>query len=58
MRLDFLYTPYATSSRGNTGNIITFAQFEEWNSLAETRDDRESNNTSYDDSTMPPLIGE
>ena len=58
MRLDFSYTPYATSSRGNTGNIITFAQFEEWNSLAETRDDRESNNTSYDDSTMPPLIGE
>ena len=30
------YTPYAISSRGETGNIITFAQFEEGNSLSET----------------------
>ena len=31
------YTPYAISSRGKTGNIITFAQFEEGNSLSETQ---------------------
>ena len=36
MRLAVSYTPYAISSRGKTGNIITFAQFEEGNSLSET----------------------
>ena len=29
MRLAVTYTPYGTSSREQTGNIITFAQFEE-----------------------------
>ena len=59
------YTPYATSSRGETGGIITFAQFEEGglllettNLLAKSFDNMESNNKSDDDSNMPPLISE
>ena len=59
------YTPCATYSRGETGDIITFAQFEEenvlsetHNLLAETRDDTESGNKYDDNSTMPPLISE
>ena len=36
MRPDVSSTPYATSSREQTGNIITFAQFEEGNLLSET----------------------
>ena len=31
------YAPYATSSRGESGDIITFAQFEEGCLLSETR---------------------
>ena len=34
MRPDVSYTPYATSSREQTGNIITFTQFEEGNLLS------------------------
>ena len=59
------YTTYAPYSREQTGNIITFAQFEEGNLLSETknllsetRDDSESGNKYDDDSTMPPLISE
>ena len=37
IRLDVLYTSYATSSMEQTGNIITFAQFEEGNLLYETQ---------------------
>ena len=36
MRLAVAYTPYATSSRLKTGNVITFAQFEKGNSPSET----------------------
>ena len=36
------YTPYATSSREQTGDVITFAQFEEGTILTETRNDAES----------------
>ena len=50
------YTPYATSSMGETGNIITFAQFEQRDSLSETRDYTESGNKSDGDYTMSPLI--
>ena len=50
------YTPYATSSREQTGNINTFTHFEEGNILSETSDDVESGDESDDDSTMPPLI--
>ena len=63
MRLAVSFTPYATSSREQTVNIITFAQFEEGvllsetqNLSSETRDDTEISNKYYDDSTMPPLI--
>ena len=33
------YTLYATSSKEQTGVVITFAQFEEGNILTETRND-------------------
>ena len=42
MRLAVAYTPYATSSKEQTGDVITFAQFEEGNILTETRNDAES----------------
>ena len=61
MHPSVLYTPCATSSRGRTGDIIVFAQFEEGgllsktqNLLFETHDDTESGNKYYDNSTMPP----
>ena len=65
MRPAVLYTLYATNSKGQTGNIITFAQFEEGgllyenqNLLSEYRDDTESSNESDDNSTLTPLISE
>ena len=42
------YITCATSSRGKTGDIITFTQFEEGNLLSETRDDAESCDESDD----------
>ena len=36
------YIPYATSSRKQTGNVITFAKFEEGNILTETRNHTEN----------------
>ena len=39
MRPEVTYTPYATSSKKQTGDVITFAQFEEGNLLTETRND-------------------
>ena len=33
------YTPYATSSKEKTGNVIKFAQFEEGDLLTETHND-------------------
>ena len=47
------YTLCATSLRGETGNIIMFAQFEEVNILTKTRNNAES---CDDDSIMPPLL--
>ena len=58
MCLDVSCTPYGTSSREKTDNIITFAQFEEGNLLSETCENSESNDECDDDSTMPPLINE
>ena len=58
------YTPCATSLRGETGNIITFTQFEERNSPSkinlpyETRNDAESGDKSYDNSIILPLLRE
>ena len=40
------YTPYAKSSKEQTGDIITFAQFKEGNILTETRKDKESGDES------------
>ena len=50
------YTPFAASSKEQTGNIITFAHFEEGNLLSETRNDAESGDESNDDLIMPPLL--
>ena len=50
MRPFVMYTPCATSSRGKTGDIITFTQFEEGYLLSETRNDTESGDESDDDS--------
>ena len=36
MRPAVTYTPFTTSSRGETGNISTFAQFEEGGILTKT----------------------
>ena len=46
------YTPYATSSKEQTGNVITFAQFEEGNILTETRSNAESGDESDNESIM------
>ena len=58
MRPSVTYTPCATSSWEQTGNIITFVQFEEDNSLSKNRNDAESSDKFDDDSIMPPLISE
>ena len=52
MRMTVTYTPYATSSREQTGNVITFAHFEEGNILTETRNDTESGDKSDNESIM------
>ena len=46
------YNLYATSPKEQTGNIITFAQFEERNILTETRNDAESGEESDSESIM------
>ena len=52
MRPAVTYTPYATSSREQTGDIITFAHFEEGNKLTKTRNDAESGDESDNESIM------
>ena len=52
MRPAVTYTLYATSSKEQTGDIITFTQFEEGNILTETRNDAESCDESYRKSLM------
>ena len=56
MRPPVTYTPCATSSREQTVNIITFAQFEEGGVLTKTCNDAESSDKSDDGSIMPPLL--
>ena len=51
MRLAVTYTPYATSSKEQTGDVITFTQFEEGNLLTETRNDTESDD-EYDSESL------
>ena len=46
------YTPYATSSKEQTSDIITFAQFEEGNLISETCNDTESDDESDSESIM------
>ena len=46
MRMAVTYTPYATSLREQTGDVITFAQFEEGNILTETCNNAESGDES------------
>ena len=46
------YTPCAASLREQTGDIITFAQFEEGNILTKTRNDAESGDKSDNKSIM------
>ena len=56
IRPDVSYTPYDTSSKEQTGNIITFAQFEEGGLLSETRDYAESGDKYDDNLIMSPLL--
>ena len=58
MRTDVPYTPFAKSSREQTGDIITFAQFEEGNILTKTRNDAESGDESDNESIIPSLRSE
>ena len=52
MRPAVMYTLYATSSKEQTGDVITFAQFEEGNILTEIRNDAESGDKSDNESIM------
>ena len=52
MRPAVTYTPYATSSKEQTGDVITFAQFEDKNLLSESRNDTESGDESDSESIM------
>ena len=52
MRLVVMYTPYATSLKEQTGDIITFTQFEEGNILTETCNDAESGDEYDNESIM------
>ena len=52
MRPSVTYTLYATSSKEQTGDVITFAQFEEGNILTETCKDTESGDESDSESLM------
>ena len=52
VRLEVTYTPYVTSSKEKTGDVITFAQFEEGDLRTETRNDAESCDESDSKSLM------
>ena len=52
MRPAVMYTPYATSPKEQTGDVITFTQFEEGNIWTETRNDAESVDESDNESIM------
>ena len=52
MRPTVTYTLYATSSKKQTGDVITFTQFEEGNLLTEIRNDTESGDESDSESIM------
>ena len=46
------YTPYASSSKEQTGDLITFVQFEEGNLITVTRNNTESGDESDSESIM------
>ena len=52
MRPAVTYTPFETSLREQTSDVITFAQFEEVNILNETCNDAESGEKSDNKSIM------
>ena len=52
MRPSVTYTLYATSSKEQTSDVITSAQFEEGSLLSETRNDTESGDKSDSESIM------
>ena len=52
VHLTVTYTLYATSSKEQTSDVITFAQFEEGNLLSETRNDTESGDEFDSESIM------
>ena len=56
MRLSVTYKSCTTYLREQTGNLITFAQFEEGNIWTKTRNDAEIGDESDDDSNMPPVL--
>ena len=56
MHLAVMYTPCYISSREKTGNIITFAQFEEGGILTKNRKYAEIGEESDDKYIMPPLL--
>ena len=52
MRPAVTYTPYAAYSKEQTGDVITFPQFEEGDLLNETRNNTESDDASDSKSIM------
>ena len=52
MRPAVTYTPYAKSSKEQTGYVITFVHFEEGNILSETLNDTENGDESDSESIM------
>ena len=52
MRTEVTYTSYATSSKEQTGDVITFAQFEEGNIFTKNRNDAKSGDESDNESIM------
>ena len=52
MRPSVMNTPFATSSKGQTGDVITFTHFEEGKILTETCNDAESGDESNNESIM------
>ena len=56
VQLDVSYTLYAKYPKEQTGDIITFSQFEDGGLLSRTRNDTESGNEYDENSTLTPLI--
>ena len=56
MRPSVKFILYATPSKEQTDDIITFSQFGEGGLFAETRENAESGDQSDDYSMIPPLL--